>query len=235
MINDFSVISENLCDLLRSRNGCEYIDLNPAENFKFSTNGHLNVLHLNIRSLVKNIDLLILLLNDLHDKGVVVHLIGICETFLTESSKVFVNIKNYINMHYVRGSCLGGGVSIYTHDSIKLKRVIKTPITECIESCAVKVDFQYNRVFMCEFYRIPNMSDAGFSVALDEILHYTNTYKTCFLCTDQNYDLLKSHVHNPTRAFIEEIYDNKFIPTILKPTRITHASSTLINNIYAKS
>ena len=48
---------------------------------------------------------------------------------------------------------------------------------------------------------------------------------------DHNLDFLKSHKHLDTQDFIEINLDNGLIPCIDKPTRITHQSATLIDNI----
>ena len=52
--------------------------------------------------------------------------------------------------------------------------------------------------------------------------------------TDQNLDLLKVNEHNPTSEFLELNLTEGLLPMISKPTRITHKSSTLIDNIYVK-
>ena len=52
---------------------------------------------------------------------------------------------------------------------------------------------------------------------------------------DHNLDLLKSHLHNNTQEFINMNYDSDLFPVITKPTRITHTSATLIDNIFLDS
>ena len=56
-----------------------------------------------------------------------------------------------------------------------------------------------------------------------------------FICGDFNYDLAKSHLHNPTSEFYQNQLNNGYIPTILKPTRVTHTASTLIDNIFVRA
>ena len=68
-----------------------------------------------------------------------------------------------------------------------------------------------------------------------ELLTITDKYKQYFIITDQNYDLLKASAHQPTQDFFDMLIQREFLPSILKPTRITHRSSTLIDNIYVKS
>ena len=91
MANNYGDFSNDLSELLKSINGCEYVDLDNDcfrdKDFVVSKN-NINVLHLNIRSAMKNLDNLRLLLNDLCDHGIVIHLIGLCKTFLTSGTDV---------------------------------------------------------------------------------------------------------------------------------------------------
>ena len=48
---------------------------------------------------------------------------------------------------------------------------------------------------------------------------------------DHNLDLLKSDIHRPTKEFLHTVLDLGLMPTITKPTRISHSSATLIDNI----
>ena len=59
--------------------------------------------------------------------------------------------------------------------------------------------------------------------------------KLSFICGDFNYDLVKTQYHDVTTEFISGMYDSEFVPYILKPTCVTHTSSTLIDNIFMKS
>ena len=57
------------------------------------------------------------------------------------------------------------------------------------------------------------------------------TTKNITIGLDHNLDLLKCDKHRPTQDFVEMLYDQRLIPTITKPTRITTSSATLIDNI----
>ena len=50
--------------------------------------------------------------------------------------------------------------------------------------------------------------------------------------TDQNFDLIKLEKHKHTADLLEHWIFSGLIPTITSPTRVTHCSSTLIDNIY---
>ena len=49
---------------------------------------------------------------------------------------------------------------------------------------------------------------------------------------DHNMDLLKCSENHKTQKFLDCNLENKMMPCITKPTRITHSSATLIDNIF---
>ena len=53
-----------------------------------------------------------------------------------------------------------------------------------------------------------------------------------FVCGDLNIDLLKSNDHKKTAEFIDTMFSFGFYPLIIKPSRITKDSATLIDNIF---
>ena len=55
------------------------------------------------------------------------------------------------------------------------------------------------------------------------------------ICGDHNIDLLKAATHSHTQGFLEQCMERNVIPTITKPTRITHSSASLIDNIFLSS
>ena len=61
------------------------------------------------------------------------------------------------------------------------------------------------------------------------------TFKHVVIRLDHNLDLLKSSVHSQMQQFLETTLEHNLIPTITKPTRVTHNSATLINNILLKT
>ena len=69
---------------------------------------------------------------------------------------------------------------------------------------------------------------------MDDSLEKLLVSRLCFIqnIQDHNVDLLKGNQHPPTQKFIENITDLNLYPTITRPSRITHHSATLIDNIY---
>ena len=56
--------------------------------------------------------------------------------------------------------------------------------------------------------------------------------KICYLMGDFNIDLLKSESCDFAAKFFEQLITSSFMPLILKPTRITQHTATLIDNIF---
>jgi len=55
------------------------------------------------------------------------------------------------------------------------------------------------------------------------------------LGTDQNFDYIKIEQHKNIVELLSIFITNSLIPTITKPTRITHSTATLIDNIYVST
>ena len=229
---------QDLYSLIKSENGCEYSDIDNGKILqvgdKYSV--QLHVLHLNIRSLIRNKQSLVMLLNDLQEKGVLVHVIGLCETFLTCESSRYLHIENYEALHKCCRNKTGGGVTLLIHDSVRLVKELSTPFTDTLESVSAVLWLHGKEFSVCEFYRPPNSKDSEFFVNLHAALECLNNFKLDinFMCCDQNYDLLKSSQHKSTCDCLSLMLDNGYVPYIVKPTRITHRSGTLIDNIYMK-
>jgi hypothetical protein len=57
-------------------------------------------------------------------------------------------------------------------------------------------------------------------------------HKELIIGSDQNLDYLKIDTHNNTAKLLDICLNNNLIPTITRPTRVTHNTCTLIDNIY---
>ena len=53
-----------------------------------------------------------------------------------------------------------------------------------------------------------------------------------YIMGDFNINLLDIDGHIPSSEFLETMYSSSFFPLITKPTRVTVAKSTLIDNIF---
>ena len=112
--------------------------------------------------------------------------------------------------------------------------VIDTLFTDVTESLFVSAKLGKQDICVGEMYQIPNTSLDLFNVDYKRILDCTKCFKTVVIGMDHNLDLIKGTSHKETCLFVETFGLAGFVSTINKPTRITHQSSTLIDNINGK-
>ena len=82
-------------------------------------------------------------------------------------------------------------------------------------------------------YRPPNTDVEIFNNAFAKVVHQIKSeHKSVFILGDFNVNLLEIDDHIPSSEFLELMYSNSLLPLITKPTRKTHKTSTLIDNIF---
>ena len=87
-----------------------------------------------------------------------------------------------------------------------------------------------------EIYRVPATNEQISIDRYDSILQNLKNFNgDVLLATDQNFNYINTNVHANSLQLLNTFITAGFIPTITKPTRITHTTSTLIDNIYIRS
>jgi hypothetical protein len=215
----------------------KYYDIADLINLKLPNNTQhkYTAMHINIHSLPAKIDQLTTLLSHLKQNNINLHFILLCETFLSDSNSSLFNIPGYTLECKNRKSLSRGGVAIYIKNGIKYNRRdgIGINIEGEFESIFVEVISRPTNLIVGEVYRVPNTSETKSVEYYKSIINKINNLKThCILGTDQNFDLLKLETHKNTADLFNSFITAGFIPGITLPTRITHSTSTLIDNIY---
>ena len=106
------------------------------------------------------------------------------------------------------------------------------------ESLFIEVTYNSHSITVGEIYRVPNsnglLSIQRYEALLDKLNHAGNDV---ILGTDQNFNLLNIDSHSNTRNLFDMFIANGYgyTPTIFLPTRVTHSTSSLIDNIYVKT
>jgi len=215
---------------------CKYFDLDELDSINTSE-FEFCALHINIHSLLAKLDDLKNIICSLKEKHITIHFILLCETFLKDDNMNLCNIEGYNLVTKNRSDRHRGGVAIYVHESIvfNVKDELTMNIENKFESIVIEAKYKQSRIIVGEIYRVPN------SNITQSIKHYCNIVNklknsTCkvILGTDQNFDLLKYNIDKNTKELLDSFISTGFLPTITKPTRITHKSATLIDNIYLK-
>lgn len=207
---------------------CNYSDVSEVSKF-----GNLNILHLNIRSLHKNLDNLRELLSTLNKKNVSVDVVLLCETWLNSCNMSMLELDGYKFFAKNRSTCKGGGIGVYVRNAFEAKVSDKLSIMDegICESLMIEIYLKKQRMIIGEIYRVPGSSTTSFEIHIQELLQSCKGI-SCFIGSDQNLDLLKHGSHKPTDVFLNKMLSCGLMPTILRPTRVTNTSCTLIDNIY---
>ena len=229
-----------LCDLrdLQSDNlmNCEYVNENSFYRID-QDNRILNCLHINVRSLIKNKSALLSLLDNLQSQNMFVDVLLVCETFLTDLNESLSDLPGYNSYHMKRNNHSGGGVSIFVRDCLSVVKIVPTEFNECsFETISLIVRVGKLSYLVSELYRPPSGNLNNFCQQFNAYLDTLNAEKvtSIIIGTDQNIDMFKLDKRTHTSNFLDHLLHNNLEPCITLPTRITHHSATLIDNIYVK-
>ena len=192
-------------------------------------------MHLNIRSLHRNLDSLTTLLKNVDLRF---SFIGITETWLRDSS-LHTDISGYNFVNNPRKDRTGGGVGLYLADNFdfKCRPDLVFSCTKCAESLFVEINRPKEKnIIVGVVYRSPNQNLQDFMNSLDLLLaSISKENKICYVVGDWNLDLINHHCHESTGEFLEIMYSRMFFPVITRPTRITSNTATLIDNIFTNN
>lgn len=231
-LEDLAIFDEGLC-----KNDCKYYSMEEVRHF-FSRkdNQGLSVLHLNIRSLSKNLDELKALILHIKQSGQEIQFILLCETFLNDKSVSLCEIPGYSLVACNREG-KGGGVAIYILNEIpfNIRWDLCLNYEKEFETIVIEATLNKQKLIIGEVYRVPNTSEKD---SVDRYKSFIEKLQQgnsdIIIGTDQNFNLLNMDKHTHTNELFNLFTSNGYYPTTTKPTRITHSSATLIDNIYIK-
>jgi hypothetical protein len=188
-----------------------------------------SLMHLNIRSVSKNLSQFNSYCESLQFTFSVV---GLTETWLTESTRDIYSINGYQHFSLIRAKKRGGGVSLFVKNVFNVTaRKDLDVMNENIEG--LFIELQEKNCVIGIIYRPPAKDINEFCESLSEILFkIKNENKLVYIMGDFNLNLLEAIQHLPTANFIELMYSNSLFPLISKPTRVTKHSASLIDNIF---
>ena len=89
-------------------------------------------------------------------------------------------------------------------------------------------------VILGGIYRHPNRDVDNFNNALKSVLEKISDNDLAIILGDFNIELLEEN-NTKVNFFLNDFFENNFIPCITLPTRITHHSATLIDHIFIKT
>ena len=232
----------NLMNVLKSDKGylignCDYYNIEDLEHVTISGKHEYSFMHLNIQGLPSKFDNLKMMLHRIEIYGKKFDFILLCETFLTDRNVHLYNILGYNLIYRNRTNSNRRGVAVYLKDGFEYceRPDICINVDGEFESLFIEIKSVEHKIILGEIYRIPDTNEKTSIERFNTILEKLNTEKCDqILATDQNFDYAKINTHKNTSDLFDIFYSRNFIPTITKPTRITHSSATIIDNIYVK-
>ena len=209
----------------------------PEDFFISEEEGNkLKVLHLNIHGLACKITELKNLLYVLEKRNVNIDIIMLCETFVNEQNINMCTIPNYQYESMHRKNTIRGGVGLFISNRLRYKLRPDLTLFEegLFESIFIEVTNNNKHLVAGEVYRIPGTNEKNFIDKYSCIVQkVSEENKDLVIGADQNLDLLKYAYHTNTSNFLNLNLSSGILPTITKPSRVTHQTATLIDNIYS--
>ena len=210
---------------------CDYIDHDQIQEMK-PCKSSLIILQLNCRGIKSKLDEKDELLTQLKQPDVVI----LSETWLKEGEEKYVDIKGYNYEGVNREHKRGGGVGILVKDKLIYKTrpdLNKNCQHNSYEHFFIELKGISYNVIIGSLYQPPNTDINKFLAEYNDTLERISLEKNkeVILGMDHNLDLLKQTSHKKTQTFVENTLDHALLPVIMKPTRISRTSATLIDNV----
>jgi exonuclease III len=192
-------------------------------------NNRLTIYHQNIRGIKGKIDEFLMSL-----PAEAPHLMCLTEHHLKEYELANTHIPNYkLGANYCRRNLKQGGVCIYVCESLKFSiiNLSKHNKEQDIEIAAIQLNIQNKKVIVICVYRAPCGNFELFLNKLEIILNFLYRHNSEFIiCGDININYLEpSYKKNQLDNLLGT---HNLTDTVSFPTRITHNSVTLIDNIF---
>lgn len=201
--------------------GCVPVQTDGINNF--------NIVHLNIRSLNKNYDELLLLLNSMNLNTILVIILS--EVWnITDLSNY--DIPGY-STYYDGGSFnQNDGVVIYVKDNYTYNIKTHNFTQTSYSSLTIKIADQ--KIGVLAIYRPPSTDTQTFISELDNMLKINNNNDINIMIGDINLNILNK-ISTNVNDYLNVLEGKGYEPYINKPTRVTRTSKTCIDHIFVKT
>ena len=158
----------------------------------------------------------------------------LCETWLRQDTVKFIDIPHYTLISKERKGKKDGGVCILTRDDLKIRRRTDLEIdSNVLANVVAELKGDKDPKIPASCYSAPNSCQTEFLACYNSLLSkLAKQSKNVVIGLDHNLDLLKSSIHKNTHDFPESNIESRLLPCITKPTRVTHSTASLIDNLF---
>ena len=192
--------------------------------------GCLNIAHLNVSSLLKNIDEIRHLMNN--NK---IHILGLSETRLDDSvldNEIRIDDYNIIRLDRKR---TGGGIILYVHESVQFVTHHDFAVAN-LELLCIEILIPKQKPFMLVYWYRPPDSSRDILDKFQSLIEQVDSRSLDYvLMGDFNCDLLKTPPSSQTNHLNHIVEDFDLKQFVSKPTRVTPSTATLIDVLFSSN
>ena len=255
------ILSKNLADddnhqeIENDIENCQYYSeteyLEYLSTKKISDQTHLKIISLNIANLLAKLSSLKLFIQNTSNEANKPSIIALTETHLNNRKNhgySTMDIQNllpgYKFFHEDRKNKKGGGVGIFIEEKLAENAKVldhKIFIDEIFEGLIIQISEAHlstgkKNLVILNVYRQPGDGNTQrfletMTRCLEDLDRKSNEL---IVLGDMNFDLLKYETHPVTSEYLDLMISHGFLPGITRPTRIKHASATIIDHIFYK-
>ena len=190
----------------------------------------IKILHSNIRSIGANLDSFL----EAHGE---LSVLALCETWLSPYSEYLYNLPNFNCYFESRCQKGGGGVALFVSNKYSNSKIAEISyVLPWIETVFVRVNFGGSTNYVIgSIYRPPS---CDVSLFIDSMYSIMNVLATKYnnekvvLTGDTNLDLLKVCENKLTSEYCMMMNSYGFLPYIVRPTRVSCHSATILDQIW---
>lgn len=213
-----------------------------SDNFKVVSDNlqgnSFSILHLNIRSLSKNIENFGNLLSQFERKFKV---IVITESWCDETANgnSLLQLPEYNVLHKTRNGCKGGGISFFIHKSLHFKLISHLDeMSDVYESFSIEIINENSKnIVVTGIYRPPKGDARLFINQFQHMLSKIKNLnqKDIFIAGDFNINSFDYENNSSVKNFFNSVFENGLVPLINRATRVTRTTATCIDNILSNA
>ena len=204
------ILTQTLVFSKKALSSCDYIFEGQLNELLVNKNDlDLPILHLNARSLYGNLG------KFKQPEGLIDHefsVIGISESWLSDSTLDLVDIPGYNCVLNHRVNKTGGGVGIYLLDELEFKIIwdLNTSHPSCYEAIFAENNIPRGKnIIVGTIYRPPDENVNDLLDSLRKLLSTTSREnKICYVMGDFNLDLLRHEQHAITGESVELMFSH---------------------------
>lgn len=181
--------------------------------------------HLNIRSLRKHFDELLIVLSELQTKF---QIIILTESWLTEENHFF-RLPGYVNFHNLAKNNQSDSTTIFIRE--ELGATVTDLNWASANATGITLDLENHTFNILTVYRSPSLQTQYY---LNELANYIETNEPNIILGDINIDLTNITNRNLTDNYLNLLTKNYFVSCINEPTRITPNNKSCLDHIFIK-